>query len=342
MENKRQADATIFGFQFQINAGIYLMLKYFASFSRLKIEGKDEDIEIELFDSKKVYAQAKSKVQPYEKTNVSSTKFDEALKSFSDVPKEKLLNYVYITNIDTNPINANSNEFNGESFIYYDELTEKTRKLIDSRIQKTKSNIDANNLVIVTLPFFGKDNDQKKKVIKGKVDEFLSYIAPELKCYAKQMLDNWENEFLNNGSVKDPNITIDRKNIIWNLIVFKIKEDDTERLIDTLKIDETDFVEAIEKYEEIINLKQGNFIDYNKIIKIYQSECIKNPNIRITEFLQRNEQLLFETIFPDFDINYSNFDKNLLHICSQIISYKIIFRKNSIEKIQKGVNNYGN
>ena len=37
--NSTQASATIFGFQFQINAAIYLMLKYFSDFDQMKIEG---------------------------------------------------------------------------------------------------------------------------------------------------------------------------------------------------------------------------------------------------------------------------------------------------------------
>ena len=52
--NSTQASATIFGFQFQINAAIYLMLKHFSDFDQIKIEGSQEDIELFLHDNKKI------------------------------------------------------------------------------------------------------------------------------------------------------------------------------------------------------------------------------------------------------------------------------------------------
>ena len=57
----RNASASAFGWQFQINIAIYLMIKYFGKFKEMKIEGEKEDIEILLNNSKKIYVQAKSK-----------------------------------------------------------------------------------------------------------------------------------------------------------------------------------------------------------------------------------------------------------------------------------------
>ena len=42
----RNASASAFGWQFQINIAIYLMIKYFGKFKEMKIEGEKEDIEI--------------------------------------------------------------------------------------------------------------------------------------------------------------------------------------------------------------------------------------------------------------------------------------------------------
>ena len=57
----RNASASAFGWQFQINIAIYLMIKYFGKFKEMKIEGEKEDNEISLNNSRKIYAQAKSK-----------------------------------------------------------------------------------------------------------------------------------------------------------------------------------------------------------------------------------------------------------------------------------------
>ena len=57
----RNASPSVFGYQFQINVAIYLMIKYFKEVEEIKIEGKNEDIEISLNNKEKIYAQAKAK-----------------------------------------------------------------------------------------------------------------------------------------------------------------------------------------------------------------------------------------------------------------------------------------
>lgn len=54
------ASATSFGWDFQVNAGIYLFLYYIQDATDIKIESKLQDIEITLKDNSKVFAQAKS------------------------------------------------------------------------------------------------------------------------------------------------------------------------------------------------------------------------------------------------------------------------------------------
>ena len=54
------ASASSFGWNFQVNAGIFLFLHYIKEAKAIKVESKYEDIEITLKDCKKVFAQAKS------------------------------------------------------------------------------------------------------------------------------------------------------------------------------------------------------------------------------------------------------------------------------------------
>ena len=56
----RRANATVFGFDFQINAAIVLMLKNIQELKSLKLEGDYEDIELELENGSYILAQAKS------------------------------------------------------------------------------------------------------------------------------------------------------------------------------------------------------------------------------------------------------------------------------------------
>lgn len=83
MNNTTEATSSIFGWQFQISASIYLMIKYFGRFKKLKVESMEEDIEIELENGKKIYAQAKSKQRPLDNNNDHSVKLNQALKTLS-------------------------------------------------------------------------------------------------------------------------------------------------------------------------------------------------------------------------------------------------------------------
>ena len=109
MNNKnRNASASAFGWQFQINMAIYLMIKYFGKFEEMKIEGEKEDIEILLNNNRKIYAQAKSKQNVNNgDTSSYSTKLKEALESLSDVNDNDSESLIYISNLEPKRMNLN-------------------------------------------------------------------------------------------------------------------------------------------------------------------------------------------------------------------------------------------
>ena len=49
----RNASASAFGWDFQVNAAILLMLENIEKAEKIRVEGKDEDIEITLNDKKR-------------------------------------------------------------------------------------------------------------------------------------------------------------------------------------------------------------------------------------------------------------------------------------------------
>lgn len=60
MLKNRRANATLFGFDFQRNAAIVLMLENIKELKSVRLEGNEEDIEISLNDGQKILAQAKA------------------------------------------------------------------------------------------------------------------------------------------------------------------------------------------------------------------------------------------------------------------------------------------
>jgi hypothetical protein len=60
MSKSRRANAVMFGFDFQINAAIVLMLENIEDLKSLRLEGNYEDIELELENGQYILAQAKA------------------------------------------------------------------------------------------------------------------------------------------------------------------------------------------------------------------------------------------------------------------------------------------
>lgn len=333
-----QASAVIFGFQFQINAAIYLMIKYFSDFDKIKVEGGQEDIEVFLHSNKKIYAQAKSKQFPTKDNKGHSEKLKEALRTLSNVDDYENHDLMYISNLEENPLNSGTKEFEGLSFLRYDELKEESKKKIDNQILKEKYNIDTSKLIIAKIPFYGDDWEQRHKEISKKMAEFVSNISPSLSSFANKIITIWEDEFLHNASVKSPKITINKENVVWGLVVCKLQLDDVKKFDEKLEIEEINFLEAIDEYEKIIDIKSSSFLDYNKIISLYSQYKLKNvKSLSIYEFIKDKKNEIFNLIFPD-----KSKDDIVLQACAKIIAKEIILRSKSIEEIKRGVENYGN
>lgn len=60
MARSRRANAVVFGFDFQVNAAIVIMLENIEDLQSLRLEGNFEDIEIELNNHQYILAQAKA------------------------------------------------------------------------------------------------------------------------------------------------------------------------------------------------------------------------------------------------------------------------------------------
>lgn len=61
---KRSADSVMFGFDFQVNAAIVLMLEDIKGLRSIRLEGDYEDIELSYDNGEYVLAQAKSITDP--------------------------------------------------------------------------------------------------------------------------------------------------------------------------------------------------------------------------------------------------------------------------------------
>lgn len=340
MNNSTEASASIFGWQFQICASIYLMIKYFGRFEKMKLESKKEDIEITLSNNKKIYAQAKSKQKPLESNSDHSTKLRDALETLSNDNKTDSEKLIYVNNLESNPLNSTDSGFDKLSFLNYDDLTQDSKDKVELQLNNLGvTNFSKDKFAILKIPYYGNDIEQRQKYIYQQIANFLL----NLECsenHARSLLDLWQTQFLHNATIPNNAVYIEKEDVIWTLIVLKLRAEDSALFCYKPEycVDEEQFFKAIEKYEKFINYKEGHFSMVNELIYLYEKYKQSNNDCLIIDFINNNLSEIYNLVFnkvlaPDTDI--------IELTCSKIIARIIVMRRTMYNNIIRGACNYG-
>lgn len=340
----RNASATMFGFEFQVYAGIYLMLSEIANMDRIKIEGQDEDIEVVLTNGRTIYAQAKAFEKPFDAdTSLKRKKLRNAIESLSDVDKNDTEYYLYITNLaGHNPFANDSPEFNlsTQYTFSYDELPDECQKLVDDILDKTDRRLDVSRLRISAINFYGKEKATRRNVVNSKLEAILE--AKQLNNLVRssnQILDQWYATLFASGGNKKSVIT--KEDIAYDLVFFSVRqlESDAERMADKLDIAEAEVSDALQRYEEIINSEVSHFLNYNKVLQLYNEYVLQSDQPEtsktVTNFIKEKAEVVYEEIFSK-DLA-SVMDKDTAVVCAQITAYRILMKRKEINRIKKGI-----
>ena len=169
----RNASYTLFGWDFQINAAIFIFLKNIKEIDRLRLEGELQDIEIIKKDKSKIYAQAKAIYKYDDYTNVIAN-LKSALSSLNESKqKDSDCNeIIYVTNTP-NPFKKDMGYFSGVTNLRYEDLPE-TCKSIFNTIKATHSLTDLSNIDCKDLI------EEEKKVNGLKLKTFLSGLQSKV------------------------------------------------------------------------------------------------------------------------------------------------------------------
>lgn len=331
-DNNSNASASAFGWDFQANAAILLMLENIQNAESIKVEGKTEDIEITLNNGNIVYSQAKS-IEDINSVSNLIAKLTEAIRTLSNAEnKGDAESLIYITN-HSNPFNDkySSQFFYGRSKLDYNELPNKCKEKLLKIIAKNKYHIDLNKLKVYVLPFFGSDRDNRDKAIKEAVSEFLEKLDINTPYTPKRILKIWQSDFFHNSTIPDSAIQIKKNDMIWALIAETCSFDKTDRYLN--ECDEAD-IDAIEyRYKAIIDNKSEEFMFVNKVLDDYAHY---NTQLITRERTERfiNEEFIRYT--EEFDVK--NIDTHIKNCLIKIILNKIIAKRRVIEAIKKGAN----
>ena len=360
------ASASSFGWNFQVNAGIFLFLHYIKEAKSIKIESKKEDIEIVLKEQNRIYAQAKS-AQEECSLGSAKKKYKDAIISLAKVSIQNEDVLVYISNL-REPIKGGDKFFDNKVVAYGEclkSIQNEIRKMIQEIInmlerklqnktakdvQKKKcrimlervKNIDVNKLYFCSIyPYYGQENN-RYSVIKDKIIETFSNdidIGTEnARGISKKLLQHWQLGFEHNSTVKDNGIekSISKEEFIWPVVVF-LSEEESINIDDclTFVVDSSIKKEASYYTESSVSVYHERFAFVNMVLRDYEEYKkgrLGTSVIDVEKMYIRNQYLKFIEEFSDIE------DESVKEYVLKSAIYKIIMKNKLIQKVSKEVN----
>lgn len=241
MVSDRNANATEFGWQFQIFSGIVAALNDINNIKSINIEGVEQDVELEQNNGNKILIQAKA----YTKADINDTNATEwgeklasamngLLENYVDDKRNILkyyVNFPYPFGVKRKGSKSNFSIGNyGE--IYGTELNDVQKRIIKDKIASyidegksriTKAQLKDNysnfisKIIIRNCLFTNfRDKNRKYEQLDSLIKEFLE--KNKLDVSVKRLRDYWIAEAFDNGSYK---VSIDRDNFLFGIIIVK-------------------------------------------------------------------------------------------------------------------------
>ncbi len=255
-----------FGWDFQSNAAIMLMLKNILKVSKVKVEGQSEDVEVTFADGKMLMSQVKAVVKPDDFSHVKD-KLKAGLRTLNNASKlSEVEQLVFVTN-SPNPFNDTTTMFKFSSplnIVPFSELPNRCQQTISDICSSEGYNFDTSLLTVCVMQFHGEDEDERYKVLSALTNDFLNNLGVH-KISTTQLLTLWQHSFAINASQLTKSIT--KKRMVWPVIAIlcEVCEEDAE-LED---YDESDVSSILEKYKNVINNNSEHFEFISRVLSDY-------------------------------------------------------------------------
>jgi hypothetical protein len=260
------ASASAFGWDFQSNAAIMLMLKNIEKASKVKVEGQTEDVEITFTDGKMLMSQVKAVVKPDDYRHVKE-KLEAGLRTLNNASKlSNVDRLVFVTN-SPNPFNDTTTMFKFSSplnIVPFSELSTACQQTIIDICSSKGYDFDTALLSVCVMQFHGENDDERYKVLSTLTTEFLNHLGVQ-KISTNQLLTLWQHSFAVNASQITTSIT--KKRMVWPIIAIlcEVSEDDVE----IEDYDECDVAEILQKYRVVITNNSERFEFVSRVISDY-------------------------------------------------------------------------
>lgn len=286
MANNSNASPEVFGFDFQVNATIFLLLDNIKEIKEVRMEGASEDIELTMNDGSQIMAQAKGIVKGSSDFSNVRRNLQKAIGTLSSADNKSVERLILITN-SKNPLKEDSSK----SFFYgppvavgYNDLSDEAKKVIDNIVDRLNILLDKNKFYIYYFMFETDNLKTRYAVIEEKVKDFINHLSLGQILSAKELIDTWQNNLFHNGSQTDVTIKLSKKEIVWPVIVLTLgKQLPTEYIED---YDQGFINEITTQYSYLVNAVTERYDLITKILFDYNSlNCILPMRERARKFI---------------------------------------------------------
>ena len=333
MKKDKRANAVLFGFDFQVNAAIVLMLENIKELCTLRLESKNEDIDIELISGNHILAQAKSVVNSSSDFRNVRANLKKALMSLSEgsknVTAEKL---ILITN-SPNPLNekASRSIFWGPARRQFATLPASSQKIITDYLSGIDQPLNTDQFVIQVVPFETDDDTERYKAVMQVINDFLGEMKIDIPGIGKQLHQVWCGEVFRNGTKKDANIKLTKNSLIWPIIVIATDIDRVDQVF-VEQFDSIQYDEIVHRYKETIDSCCERVEFFTKIL--YDFVAYKNTG-KTSERTINFVAECWQNYSSEFEADGMNAE--MVEALTKVVVYNVLRRRNDIQKIKNGV-----
>lgn len=336
-KKNRNASAAAFGWRFQVNAALVLFIKNIENAVSVRVEGKNQDIEIKLIDDSYIYGQAKARA-----TNDpgyrSAHRFKEAMPTLMDNYKEGNSSLLYYVTNDEFPFGKTYKYamFGDDSLYSYRELPTDLQSFVKDVAYENgfeEGNLD--QFFVCVIGFYGDDSSTRLRIVRRYIEKLIADLGIQNKGRINfDLLRNiWGTMLEENSSELDLDITIEKEKFVWPIIVnvCNASEDDSY-----FEQEDDDFAQdVIAQYNEIINSSNQRFSFVTKVMSDFS-------DYKAT-YAEGNRRTIKESFGDAYwgryrdELGLADLDEEVAEVLIKLILRKIICRSSIIQNIKGGV-----
>ena len=332
MTNNSNASPEVFGFDFQVNATIFLLLDSIKEVKAVRMEGASEDIELTMNNGSQIMAQAKGIVKGSSDFSNVRRNLKKAIETLSSADNKSVEQLILITN-SKNPLKEDTSK----SFFYgppvavgYNDLSEEAKKVIDNIVKRLDVPFDKNKFQIYYFMFETDNLRTRYAVIEEKVKDFINQLNLGQVLSATELLQVWQNDLFHNGSQTDTTIKLSKKEIVWPVIVLTLGKQLPSEYIEDY--DQGFINEITAQYSYLINTISEQYNTITKIIFDYNSS---NYNLSMKERARKFVADKWTDYISVF--SFESLNEEVQEAVTKVILAKVIQQRYLIDNISRGV-----